>query len=114
MTPDPLVTSALSHHSSDLWETSLLIGSCVLVMVITIAALYRINHLDPYGGATNSVSLLKQRIKTDPVFAEGLHHIHTTAEASRFCKDHGIWIRPEKLWTQRGKLFSDGLPCWPG
>lgn len=63
---------------------------------------------------TTPVGLLKERIKSDPVFAEGLHTMKTTLEASRFCAEHGVEIDPTLLWTQRGTLFSDGLPTWRG
>ncbi|MEB3158212.1 MAG: hypothetical protein VKK03_01985 [Synechococcus sp.] len=60
------------------------------------------------------VTLLKDRIKRDPAFANGLHRMQSTTEASRFCAKHGLEIEPSMLWTQRGTLFSDGRPTWRG
>lgn len=61
-----------------------------------------------------TVELLKRRIQSDPSFAEGLHQLRTTAEASRFCNANGLNVAPELLWTQRGHLFADGQPTWRG
>ena len=63
---------------------------------------------------SSPIGLLKARIKKDPVFAQGLHTKMTTMEASRFCAEHGLQIEPSQLWTQRGALFSDGVPTWRG
>ena len=60
------------------------------------------------------IGLLKERIKKDSEFAKGLHTMQTTEEASKFCARHGLAIKPALLWTQRGTLFSDGVPTWRG
>ncbi|MEB3165066.1 MAG: Nif11-like leader peptide family natural product precursor [Cyanobacteriota bacterium] len=64
--------------------------------------------------ASDPLHQLKQRIRTDPSFAEALRQMETTEQAVELIHQHGLEVTPEALWRHRGTLVEGGRPTWRG